>query len=1165
MKPTQFAELIANIKGTFVSFFSIAMFVALGVGIFVGISWSGPALQTAADAKYVEGDFHNYQVQFPYGLTEDDVAGLAAVEGVTDVEAVRSSFQTLVVSGSRKIVKVQSVCSRIDAPLDVEGALPAAPDEIVLEKAWADSVGIAVGDQVTFEHDGTATVDATSTEEASDGSTADSSDSSQASEGANKSGMAYLMSDTFRVVGLAESAEYLSTASVTFGFSNIGSGGIDDIAWVTPEAFDASKFYDGYPVVNVRAESLDAHSTFSSAYDDASAAIENRITALGESRADERYTSLHDKLQKAVDDGEKKLADAKKELADGEKKLADTEKQIKEGRETIDKVKEQVAEGKKKLEESRPMLDEMQAKYEEGKRLYDEKTAELRSAQAKYNKAVSALNAASEELTGLANSVNKQRSRQAKAVTAFDKAAAALQTDLNAGKITQAEYDKAIKAAEKTRDKAIAASNKKIDAACKTATKSIEGATGKKLPQALNHDTVDDAIEAASALLADYENMEIDYNGQTMTVKQARKKLEDGWAEAEAGAQKLSEGADKLQSGWDEYSAGVEKVKEGEEKVVEGEEKIKQAIDEVEKGSKKVEDGRTAIANKTKELDDAKQRLANMGDHAWNVLPRSYNGGDQSISSFSGVTERLRYSMAALFVIVGLLVCYSAVSRLVHEQITQIGTKKALGLRGREITLSFLAYSGLAVICGSIIGILVGVLVVEPIIGHALGARFIMGEYPPYFDWALAIGATAVGFVLVIAATWFACRSILKENAVELLRGEKPPTGKTRFFEKWAVWDKLPLYTQTIINNCLNDKRRVFGTVVGVAGCTALIVTAITLNNDVLASYDKQYRDVFGFDAIAYVDTGEPGAQDGVVSALSAMECGSAPVMRSTMQVKFANGDHAPSAVTVPADEEVFDDFYRLNSAGSVVEDLTEEGIWVAEACRTHRGARVGDLVEITDAQGVRHSLPIVGFFEYYLTNNEIVMSPVLYEREFSGAPVLNAVLAYKNGHSTADVEAALSDVRGFQVLVDDKEVNAVNFRDFSNVSRTVVLVYLALSVLMAIVVLLNLNIMFIDEKKRDLITLMINGFSVKDAQRYIYNDTIALTVIGIIAGLVLGGVMGSLTVASVEPETAYFVKGVDWVAMAVGALGSAVLAFAMSAIALRRIPRFNLTDINKM
>ena len=174
-------------------------------------------------------------------------------------------------------------------------------------------------------------------------------------------------------------------------------------------------------------------------------------------------------------------------------------------------------------------------------------------------------------------------------------------------------------------------------------------------------------------------------------------------------------------------------------------------------------------------------------------------------------------------------------------------------------------------------------------------------------------------------------------------------------------------------------------------------------------------------------------------------------------------------------------------------------------------------------------------------------------------------ILVDTAGKSIGDVSTALKGTPGFSSLTNDKSNQQKGFNQFSSVSRAVVLIYLALAILMAIVVLLNLNVMFIEEKKRELTVLMINGFSAKQAKSYIRNDTIVLTILGIMLGLALGAVMGSITVASVEPDTAVFAKGIAWRAIAAGTVGSAVLAAIMSAISLRRIPHFDLTDINKV
>ena len=158
----------------------------------------------------------------------------------------------------------------------------------------------------------------------------------------------------------------------------------------------------------------------------------------------------------------------------------------------------------------------------------------------------------------------------------------------------------------------------------------------------------------------------------------------------------------------------------------------------------------------------------------------------------------------------------------------------------------------------------------------------------------------------------------------------------------------------------------------------------------------------------------------------------------------------------------------------------------------------------------------------------------------------------------------SLEGIEGYSSIADDKTNQYRNFETFSTVSNAVVLIYMILAILMAIVVLLNLNAMFIEEKKRELIVLMINGFSVKDAQHYVSNDSIVLTAVGIILGIILGCIMGSITVGSIEPSTASFVKAIDAKAVIAGIIGSSMLAFVMGKISLRRIPNMSLTDINK-
>jgi putative ABC transport system permease protein len=368
------------------------------------------------------------------------------------------------------------------------------------------------------------------------------------------------------------------------------------------------------------------------------------------------------------------------------------------------------------------------------------------------------------------------------------------------------------------------------------------------------------------------------------------------------------------------------------------------------------------------------------------------------------------------------------------------------------------------------------------------------------------------------------------------------------------------------MNNCVNDKRRVFSTIVGVAGCTALVVTAITLNDDVLTSFDKQYENVYGFTAYEYVDTGVDGAMEEAVKAageLGVAAC--APAFSQVFEMKLPTGENTGLFLVVPRDEASFSQVYHVNVREGAPFDPTAEGLWISEAYASHMGAKVGDTVTIRGADSTDVQVPILGFYEYYLTSYEAVMGPAAYASAFDTDYEANALLVDPGDVSFEDLSEALSGLDGHIEIVDEKAVEGENFDSFADVSRTVVLVYLVLAVLMATVVLLNLFVMFIEEKKRELIVLRINGFSVGEAKKYIYNDTIFLTLLGIAAGLALGIVMGTVTVGSVEPDTASLFKGIDPRAVIAGIGSSAVLATVMSIISLRRIPAFSLTDIDKV
>lgn len=797
---------------------------------------------------------------------------------------------------------------------------------------------------------------------------------------------------------------------------------------------------------------------------------------------------------------------------EAQKKIDDAEKKLDEYAVKLKKYEKQIADGKKKLEAGKTQYADGEKQLKEGYALITSKQAEYDAAKVKYDEAVRIKNVL----------VEFSESAQDKQVTYGEVAEVYAETD----NIEEHFGDESVQyenffELEKQFDDLLA-----------------EKGVSRSELETNETDVID---------LEDDEVAEIESN--TLTISQ---KVD------EAGLS-LSASAGKLENGWAEYNAGVKKLKKGKRQIEKGEKLLERKKTKLAAAKIKYVKNVEKLENKRGDIDKIKK-------YEWMVLTRQENGGVLVVDKFGGITDNMRYSISMLFIIIGLLVSYSSVSRIVHDQIVSIGTKKALGLRKKEITLSYLAYSGIAVIIGAAIGLVLGTFGIEQFISNVLGMKFIMGAYSSYFSFADAIILAVIELVMILVTTWLACASVLKQQAVLLLKGPQPPSAKQHFYEKLKLWEKLSLFAKTVVNNCMNDKRRVLGTIIGVAGCTALIVTAVTVNNNVQKSFERQYEDVFKYDSFVRVSAANEEKSQQIDSLLTEKNMPHTSVYTSMYKMVQPDGKQTTVTVKVPFDEKGFGKLVHLEPFRCGSSDKKyDDGAWIGAAYAAHMDAEVGDSIVISDAEGGKYTFTIEGFFDHYLLTNQIVISEQAYETVFGADIKANGYLVDSQKLTAEEMEAFLAD-NDISASVKDEYRNSYElFSEFSQIAGVIIIIYVVLSVLMAIIVLYDLYSVFIEEKKRELIVLMINGFSRKEARQYIYRDTVVLTVIGILAGIIFGIVMGNITVLSIEPDTAYFVKGIDWAACGIGAVTSGVLASALCMLALRKIKHFKLTDINKM
>ncbi|MCR5583246.1 MAG: hypothetical protein K6F70_06575, partial [Eggerthellaceae bacterium] len=362
MKRTQIIDLLSTIRVTWVSFFSVVMFVTLAVAVYLGIGWSGDALRECVENEFDANSMHDVEIQFPYGLTESDLDTLRALDGVSDVEAGQVAYKTMTFNDTSYAARIGSIGTRIDMLRVMSGTLPAANNEIAIEARWAKREKLSVGDTVHIR-------------ETEDGR---------------------LIKSDFVVTALVECPAYLSNTSSTWGASPI-SGGLDLLAWIPLSGFSSEAYKDGSTIVTMRFDSLRMNEELSDDYEAAAGIAGACVEALGAELAPARHQQLVDEAQAKIDEAQRAIDDANAQIAEGEQAISDGDAQIAEGEQKLASGEQQLSAAKStyasEKQSGREKLDAARAELDAGWDEYNAKKAELDEGLATYAEAVAALDA----------------------------------------------------------------------------------------------------------------------------------------------------------------------------------------------------------------------------------------------------------------------------------------------------------------------------------------------------------------------------------------------------------------------------------------------------------------------------------------------------------------------------------------------------------------------------------------------------------------------------------------------------------------------------------------------------------------------------------------------------------------------------------------------------
>lgn len=611
------------------------------------------------------------------------------------------------------------------------------------------------------------------------------------------------------------------------------------------------------------------------------------------------------------------------------------------------------------------------------------------------------------------------------------------------------------------------------------------------------------------------------------TIADARQQILDGWAEIEANRKTLTDGEAEIASGWQEIEENQAKLADGEKELEEGRAELEE---QRAKGQQELDD---ALA----ELKDAKEEIDALEENEWTVLDRTQH---YATASFSGTIDQ----MAAIgrifplfFIMVAVLVCFTTMARTVEEQRTEIGVLRALGYSQMQCAAKYLIYAAIATILGEIIGAVVGIFTFPVIIYNTWKMMYILPEIVITMDWGL-LALTDIAFLVVmLLSAWLTCKADMKEVPAQLLRPKSPKLGKNMLIEKITpLWKRVSFTDKVTIRNIFRDKKRFVMTVIGVAGCAALLVTGFGVRDSVTGMVDLQYSVITQYDGFVSIDDLLTNQQaEALKEDISSHHEVEAAEMIYGYTAQVYDNDDTETSVTT----QIFQDNEQLSSAyllrtrqGHDPLTLTDDGVIISEKLSELLDVKTGDMMRMEDETGNVIEVRIAGICEMYI-DHYCFMSEAYYESVTGEKPLERTILIKGTGDSLSALQSELGQ---------NEDVTAITFfegtlESFQTmVSSLDIIVWTIIisSMALAFVVLGNLINVNISERQREIATLKVLGFQQKEVQKYIYKENNVLTFCGAITGVPLGIWLHRTIMLTVEMDYIMFGRSISLLSMVI-------------------------------
>ncbi|MGI6160768.1 MAG: FtsX-like permease family protein [Christensenellales bacterium] len=667
---------------------------------------------------------------------------------------------------------------------------------------------------------------------------------------------------------------------------------------------------------------------------------------------------------------------------------------------------------------------------------------------------------------------------------------------------------------------------------------------------------------AKAAALQAFDEAESDIISGEKSIAEARTLLDEKKVELEEGKQQLAAGIADFEAG--KARLNIE--------AADADRKIAEAWAELNDGRAELDDGKSELLEQEQKYiskkDDAYNQLAEAYIELYDIdMTRWYVQNRSSLDSYSSLKNDLSSIEAvgqvfpAIFLLVAILVSLTTMTRMVEEERGLIGTYKALGFYNAAIYSKYILFALAACIGGGILGDLFGFILMPKLISAILAQLYIMPEYYLRFDALYGVGGVLLFMAGIIGSTILALRKELKQMPAVLMRPKAPRAGSRVFLERIPIiWNRISFLNKVTIRNLFRYKKRLFMTIGGIMGCTALILCGFAIKDSVERLPLRQYGEIYKYDLMAI-------AKDDGNYELTALLSSDDEILEyinlRIESVKLINADseeEAAQLMVIPRSADISEYINIVDLNGNAL-DLSDTGAIITKNASEMLDIGIGETVAVQDIDLVQREAQIYGIAANYIGNN-IYMSESMYETLF-GKYEANGALALLSESYTDHAAYA-------ERLVNDEvamsAMNASELRDgFSfDLIGAVVLLLVAVAGGLAFVVLFTLSNTNISERVRELATIKVLGFHDAEVHQYVHKETFIITLMGILLGMPFGRLISGLLTVVLHLPSIHFAVHVEPISYIIAAAITLCFAIIVNWMTKRTLNNINMVDALK-